>query len=147
MSLSYQPVPAKLSAVSIGSTNQKVPFNAYGWTGRADLLDASSFNGEGYHELVCGLISGAFILAGVWNAAHNPFVQAPVLKLGATIANLAIKLHGTVVATAESAIVEMVDIKGTPATTVNYIYALRADWKFKDFGNAYAGSAAGPSYT
>lgn len=143
---SYQPTPGKLSSVAFGSESQTVPFNAYGWTGKADLLDASSFKGEGYEELVCGLLSGAFIFAGVWNAGHNPFLQAPILKLGQTITNVIIKLQGTAVATAETAIVELIDIKGSPATTVNFVYALRADWKFKDFGNQYAGSAAGPSY-
>lgn len=144
---SYQPVPGKLSSVSIGSLSVKIPFNMYGWTGRANLLDASSFNGEGYEELVCGLVSGAFVLAGVWNAAHNTFLQAPRLRIGETIANLYIKIHGTTIAHAESAIVQYCDVKSTPAGNVLYVYALKADWKFKDFSGNYAGAAAGPSYT
>ncbi len=143
---SYQPVPGKLSYVACNSSSSKLPFRAYNWRGTATILDASSFTGNGGEENVCGLVGGAFTCQGVWNAQHNPFIQAPQFRLGESVSNFIICLFGTVVASTSLAIVEQWDIRGDVRGRIDFTLAVRAEWAFNDFGGNLAWNSAGPNY-
>ncbi len=132
MSQSYTPYAGKTSSVTIASS-AALPFNRYGWSITADMIDVTAFTSASFREFIAGLKTGTFVFGGNMNSNWNPFTQAPVLKIGTSISTVVITIGGTLVATATYALVAHWDISGSPPGAVEYVCAIQADYTFSDF--------------
>ncbi len=138
MASSYSPIPGRVCSVSITSPGLILPFNRFAWDGQADMIDVTAFTSNGFREFIAGLKSQSFIFGGVMGTQWNPFVNAPVLKLGTKITGVVITLQGTLASTSPNALVARWNVTGTPPGSVEYICALQSDFTFNDFSNTAA---------
>lgn len=138
MAVSYAPIPGRVCSVSIQTPQLLLPFNRFMTDSMADLIDVSAFTSNGFREFMFGMKSNYFVFAGIMNAQWNPFINAPVLKIGTFVSNVVVSMVGSLQSTAPSAGVSRWQISATPTGETAYICSLTADGQFFDFGGSVA---------